>query len=193
MTVPQPGHKNNSAMKLRFLPVGIVAVLALAVGGYMFLLERGVIEKKYEGKPASYWIEALQDKDPKVSRKAMEALYEIAPRSKEAARLLLDFIKADPDPNVLRNIRTGEASPNMATISLGAILKALGSDAIEFLPDLIALLGDQGCFHRVRACRLLGEMGPNARDAIPALKKAVSDEFSPVRDEAANALKLIGP
>jgi HEAT repeat protein len=180
-------------MKKRFIPIWIVIAVVAVGGGYAYLRELGIVEKTYESKPASHWISALRDKDPKVSGKAMSALYELAPSSKEAARILLDIIKADPNPNVMENTPLGEASPNKAALALGQILQSLGPDAREFLPELISLLSDRGVFHRERACRLLGEMGSNSRDAVPALKKALSDEYSGVREEAAKALKQIDP
>ncbi|MBL8795944.1 MAG: HEAT repeat domain-containing protein [Planctomycetia bacterium] len=171
---------------------------AIFLGGSFLLLREGgllhcLIWNCYESKPASYWIEAVQDKDPKVARKAINALQVLAPRSPEAVRLLLAMIKADPTPNVLQNTPTGEPSPELAAIALASILRALGPDAREFIPALTELLQDPGVFHRIRACRLLGAMGANAQEAVPALIQALSDEFPAVRDEAAMALKQIDP
>jgi HEAT repeat protein len=44
---------------------------------------------------------------------------------------------------------------------------------------------------RVFAARSLGNIGPAAKDAIPALKKLLEDEDSDVRDAAARGIKKI--
>jgi HEAT repeat protein len=175
----------------------IVGAAVCLVGSFLLIREGGLLHcwtaPCYESKPATYWINALRDRDPKVAGKAMSAVYALAPRSPEAVRLLLVVIKEDPNPNVLPNFPTGEAHPELAAITLRPILHALGADAKEFIPALTELLRDPGVFHRLRACRLLEEMGPNAREAIPALTRALSDEFPPIREAAARALKQIDP
>ncbi len=123
--------------------------------------------------------------------KATSALFELRPPSKEAARILLAMIKADPDPNVLRSDQIGPADPEGAAITLQPILRALGPDAREFIPDIIGLLHSRGVFHRERACKLLAEIGSNAMDAVPELRRATSDEFPPVAKVAAEALAFI--
>jgi HEAT repeat protein len=182
----------------RFIRAGSAIGAVLLGAGLFFLFHDGGmlhcwVGKCYESKPASYWIEALRDKDPKVQGKAIDALFEIAPPSKEAARLLLALVQADPDPNILPNTPLDEACPETASYALMLVLEALGPDAKEFIPAITELLKSQGVFHRIRACRILGEMGGNAREAIPALRQALSDEFPPIRKEAADALDKIEP
>jgi HEAT repeat protein len=182
----------------RLIYIGsVIGAVILVAGGFLLFRDGGMLHcwvaKCYESKPASYWIEALRDKDPKVQEKGIDALYEIAPPSKEAARLLLAMVQADPNPNILPNTPADEACPETASYALMLVLEALGPNAKEFIPAITGLLQSQGVFHRIRACRLLGELGGNAREAIPALRKALSDEFPPIRKEASDALDKIEP
>ena len=39
----------------------------------------------------------------------------------------------------------------------------------------------------------LGAIGPNAKQAVPALRAALGDDENEVRTQAEEALKLIGP
>jgi HEAT repeat protein len=176
--------------------IAILAGTIISIVGIGLLLGGGtfcycLVAKCYEGKPASYWIKTLQDDDPAVAGKAIEALFRIAPPSKEAAQLLLQRIQADPNSNQLPNVPAGHASPERASYALERVLEALGPEGKEFVPSLIELLHDPGVFHRMRACRLLGALGPNARKAIPELTQARSDEFPPVGEEADRALKKV--
>ncbi|HVS38891.1 MAG TPA: HEAT repeat domain-containing protein [Gemmataceae bacterium] len=199
MNEPDPVNRpivklSRSGRVLRF--AALAAVACVVIGGVAFLVfpDEGPlhcwIEKCYDGKPAKYWVNALQDKDPKVVNKAMDALFEIKPPSKEAARTLLAMIKADPDPNSLPDTAIGKR-PELASITLQRILRSLGPDAREFIPDVIELLHSHGVFHRMRACKLLGEMGSNAREAVPELRRSLSDAFPPVAKLAAEALRCI--
>jgi hypothetical protein len=181
-------------MKVRNIAVIGVGLGACVIGAFFLFREGGLlhcwVERCYEGKPAGYWIKALQDKDPKTVDKAMDALYKIEPPSKEAASILLAMVEADPKPN---EGHEELACPEYAAITLWPILRALGPDAREFIPRITKLLHSPGVFQRMRACRLLREMGKNGTDAIPALTEALNDEFPPVGKEAADALRHIDP
>jgi HEAT repeat protein len=61
------------------------------------------------------------------------------------------------------------------------------------LADLIEALSDKDALVRMRAARALGRMGPDAKEAIPALLEAVNHPEPPVRQAAAEALREIGP
>jgi HEAT repeat protein len=64
--------------------------------------------------------------------------------------------------------------------------------AVEVLPSLIKALGDEEeSYVREVAARLLGEIGPDAESAVPALEKATKDESDEVREAATEALKRI--
>jgi HEAT repeat protein len=76
----------------------------------------------------------------------------------------------------------------------GLALEALIKIKVE--PDLIipllisALQEKQGAVQRMAAVSL-GQLGPSAKAAVPALEAAVADSSFPARPEAASALKLI--
>jgi HEAT repeat protein len=57
---------------------------------------------------------------------------------------------------------------------------------------LIGALSDSEPKFRAGAANALGVLGPAAKAAVPALKKALKDEDEKVRQSAAVALKAIG-
>jgi len=66
-----------------------------------------------------------------------------------------------------------------------------GRDAVAAVPDLIALLADEAAGPRNSACIALREIGPAARDALPALRQALSDPNADVRGFAKQAIDTI--
>lgn len=61
------------------------------------------------------------------------------------------------------------------------------------LPDLIRALRNRLPGERVRAAKTLARLGWLARDAIPALVRAVDDEEAKVREASAHAVGQMGP
>jgi len=61
------------------------------------------------------------------------------------------------------------------------------------LPDLIRALRSRLPADRVRAAKDLGRLGWLARDALPALVRAVEDDNGKVRETAAHAIGQMGP
>ncbi len=67
------------------------------------------------------------------------------------------------------------------------------ADAAKKVPELIAALKDRSYYpNRYRAAKDLGELGPAARDAVPALAAALNDPEPLVRMAAAGALGRVG-
>jgi HEAT repeat protein len=62
----------------------------------------------------------------------------------------------------------------------------------KVLPILIHALGDPSARYRLEAANVLGAMGPLAKPAAEALKKAAGDQDPRVSEAAATALKAIG-
>ena len=62
---------------------------------------------------------------------------------------------------------------------------------VRVLPTLLAHLADSDAKIRRSAAEALGRMGPLAREAVPAAKKALEDVSDQVRWAAAGALKYI--
>ncbi|MHB8520537.1 MAG: HEAT repeat domain-containing protein, partial [Limisphaerales bacterium] len=84
--------------------------------------------------------------------------------------------------------RTGHGGLAPTAIHV-ATLRVSGRLALAVLLD--AVRSDPLSGFRVFAIVTLGEAGPAARSAIPALKQALSDRDAEVRDAAARALKRI--
>src|SRR5437016_6299536 len=61
------------------------------------------------------------------------------------------------------------------------------------LEDWMEMLRDANVVARCTAARALGQMGPQAREALPALLQALQDREPLVRDAAADAIGCIGP
>jgi HEAT repeat protein len=77
----------------------------------------------------------------------------------------------------------------LASQALGFV----GADAVIAVPDLIRLLEDPSEGLRNSACIGLAGIGPPARDALPALRRALSDRSNNVRRFAQRAIDKIAP
>jgi HEAT repeat protein len=80
------------------------------------------------------------------------------------------------------------AAPSAKT--RGALVE-LGADVVEDVVRVIKKGGKSGR-HRAELVRVLGQIGPPAEAAIPALIKALDDESERVSGEAGEALYYIG-
>lgn len=67
---------------------------------------------------------------------------------------------------------------------------AIGEPAVETLASLVA---DSDIFVRLHAITALGDIGPVAKSAAPAIEIALKDPHPLVREEAAFALQKINP
>ena len=65
-------------------------------------------------------------------------------------------------------------------------------DVSEGVSELVKDLNDQRADVRINAARALGEIGPEAKAAVPALIETLKDEEASVRSSAAFALSRIG-
>ena len=61
------------------------------------------------------------------------------------------------------------------------------------LEDWMEMLRDANVVARCTAARALGQMGPQAREALPALLQALQDREPLVRDSVAEAIGCVGP
>ena len=97
-------------------------------------------------------------------------------------------IKADRSkviPLVVKVLEDGDASVVMPA------LHSLAEAGADVVPALAEALDHKEA--RYWACLILAELGPNAKEAVPALQKVVADERPEVRLEALVALGEIGP
>ncbi len=128
-------------------------------------------------------IKALQDQDKQVWFFALGALTELGPDAREALPALIEDLS--------RKSRGGrDRERNQRMVRTAYALSRLGPEAI---PPLIATLGSDDSAARAGAARALGGMGPQAGAAIPALLANFNHGEVFVRQEAIDALALIGP
>ena len=115
----------------------------------------------------------LSDEDTQVRRAAIRALRLIGPPQRKMIPLIVKLL-SDSEPTVAARA-----------------LSSLTDGGVEVLPSLTAALELRDA--RYWACLALGEMGPQAQTAVPALIKALDDDRPEVRLQAAIALGEIGP
>jgi len=64
--------------------------------------------------------------------------------------------------------------------------------AAKIRPVLVEALEASDAMTRLHAAKALGDLGPLAKAALPALKKASSDDDEHVRKMVAEAIKAVG-
>lgn len=134
-------------------------------------------------------IEALDCEKGMYRMEAIRALMAMMPETKKHGHEIVPVLVKrldDREPEALY----------WAIIALGGF----GPDASPAVPSLIARLASSGPtgtyktssadIRRVSA-RALGEIGPAAREALPALREALNDSHPWVRDEAEKAISAI--
>ena len=122
--------------------------------------------------------EALASKSAKVRRYAAKILLRLGPAAAEAA-VDLGVALRDPD----NDVRTSAAHT----------LRRLGRDTIGALDALSGAVSDLALDTDIRWCTAiaLGEIGPAAESAIPALEEAAKAEDLELRTAATEALAKI--
>ena len=186
--------------------------LALGAG----LLAAGAAAFAYRNALAERWhLWMLHSKDPANWKIAAERLGELrsaraVPRLMELLRKLYPEPKAkdaqdpppppDPHPYDTALLAIGPAATPALVEGLGSskeyfrrtvdtILLGIGKPSVV---PLAATLGEKGEWRRTHVLDLLGEFGPSAWEAVPALIRCLGDESDRVRSRAANVLARIG-
>jgi hypothetical protein len=186
--------------KKRFIVPLVVAVLALVCllatsdGRWIvYGLSRG--EGFHDFKPTSYWVEVLNDKDPKAQDKALDAVWKIHPKSPEVIPPLIAMIRMQSNEDTLQTeTPKDEATPMKAYLTLREILRGMGPNARLATPDLIELLQSPGVWKREWAADLLKAIGPEAKDAVPALRQVLKiEKYGGVYKVVVEALDAIDP
>jgi hypothetical protein len=135
-------------------------------------------------------IEAIGYKDYRFYAPATNALLRMMPAAKAQAREALPAMIGHLDP----------CAGNAETLQTMIIaVSYFGADAAPAVPRLIEALQCRKTntyvvspdIIRFQAARALGEIGPAARDAVPALQEAFNDPSSWVREDAGRALRKI--
>lgn len=119
----------------------------------------------------------LQLKDKRFRQDAMNGLIRIG---RPAVPALVDALR---DRDMIVRVWAAEA-----------LVRIQEPQPAETVPVLIEAMEDQRAWVRINAAIVLGEMGPEAGDAIPVLAKALNDPSSvALRDCAAEAIWKIHP
>ena len=149
-------------------------------------------------------LKAVKDVNPETRAHAVAALAKIEADAK-AVMPILDEALADQSAAVRKVAaeaagKLGEAAQD-AVPKLFALLKAeedravaldsLRQIKVKSTPLLVEALSINDPSVRLFACESLGRLGPLAKDAIPALKKALNDDYDIVRRQARMALRRI--
>ncbi len=139
------------------------------------------------GEPAvPTLLRALQEHNAGARLAAVGAIRRIAPKSEPAVRLVVKLVD---DPNRLTRLSAVMAlermKPNCA-VAVPALVRALRDS------DVGPIYSSQTITVRGYAAQVLGELGPEARDALPELRKVLDTVDPYARHQAAMALWRIG-
>lgn len=125
-------------------------------------------------RPAAKALAALvRDDDEIVRREAIEALQRIRPGPQVMLPILSSLLN-DPNPEIRTRIMAAIADRGAGAMRL--LIPALGNDKTAYF-----------------ACLVISEIGPDAKEAVPALVKLLANEDQTLRREAIMALAAIGP
>jgi HEAT repeat protein len=165
-------------------------------------------EVLFRGKPAAYWIKALEDRDPKYRTEAVQALGGIGVVDRAVLPLLAGAMK-DDEAEVAREAadhlaRGGKAAIPFLITSLKdpghrnmevllIAFRRLGPDAAAAVSALTGVLQSSKPAERRAATEALGSIGPDARAAVPVLVALLTDPDAAIRQQAIAALGGIGP
>jgi HEAT repeat protein len=164
-------------------------------------------------KAIDVFVALLQDKSPKmhgIHRHTISAIHRIGSPAKAAmpalAAMLTDdvsfrvesavaMIAIDPDGakpafDWMRAVLTKDRDDD--AFDLAERLPELGAKVKPLVPELTRMLQSKTLHLRLHAIETLGAIGPDAKDALPELKKlAESDPREHIRDLAAEAIQKI--
>ena len=128
-----------------------------------------------DGDPAAIPVlrELIQDPDPDVRQAAANGLERIGPKAESMVPLLCKMLKEDADESVR-----------------GVVVRALGVIGRPSVIPLVALLKEDNLSDPYSAWEAIGQIGPEASEAIPFLIKGLKDRKGYI---AARALASIGP
>ncbi len=149
----------------------------------------------------------LKGGDRAVALEAISVLRALAPQSKDVVGALLAAVADDDEAVCMAAIRAlGEIGPEAhpaAPALIGRLReKRFRSRAVDALarmgkptvPDLVKGLADKDLWTRLGCAQALRQIGPAAKEAVPALSRtASSDPSASVRSEAQKALGSIAP
>jgi len=135
--------------------------------------------------------QALQDQAWFVRFPATQALEKLGPKAKTAVPALIEALQPKDGVKDFRPIRCAQAAVALAKIDPAA--KEIQNAIPLILEKLLGYDGDGSDGARAVGATALGEIGPPAASAVPALVKRLKDEDGDVRVAAAVALVRIAP
>jgi hypothetical protein len=161
----------------------------------ILLLATANDETKYLGKPMSYWIQVIHDRDEEMISLAFDAIRGLGPQARAAVPDLTAIVKAPFNP-----IRIGKDSPRVIAKKLYDIeiranaidaLAAIGESAssatapliqwaltARVIPEAVRNMDDEELFielvmmdteQRMRIAGAVGALGPDASEIIASL------------------------
>jgi HEAT repeat protein len=172
-----------------------------------------------EGQVVPALVERLEDENPQIRVASLEALGNLGPAADAAAQALVDVVEDRNEEPLVREYAITAAArvaPTAPEVAAALVEAVTDSDARIFEAAVAALeeirlhderpadgevplwveqLRSADPERRLAAARGLADLGPYARDAVPALTEALTaEENDPeLRAAIANALGLIGP
>ncbi len=129
----------------------------------------------------------LDHEDRFTRRRVATALGRIGPAASRAAPRLAKLQKEDHDPAVRKAAETA-----LYLVNLEALAAAAATEASPELQKLLVDLKQDDEYTSVAAANRLRDLGPQAKQAIPALALALRSKHKWVRVAAAEALGAIG-
>jgi HEAT repeat protein len=150
----------------------------------------------------------LKEARPPVRLLAAEALSRIDPTVSEALHPLVAEFARPEDSSFRGNLRIelpkGLPDSDISVESLPESIARFGERAVLALAELLdntdldewsakSSSAQCGAKERLQAAKLLADLGPEAKAAVPALVRALKDKDPFIREAAAGALGRIGP
>ena len=178
--------KKRLALSTGFcLGLAVIVVFCFPVSRYGLL---GVIKREpfEEGRPLSYWANALKDEDVNIRQEAALVLSRMSPDARSAMPQLVEALK-DSNPNI--------------RVNAAFALYKMGAETKSFVPAFCDSLRDEIPYVRLDAALTLQKLGADARAAVPAHIAALEDNTNQVplpyinlsvRQMAVRALGRIG-
>lgn len=183
-------------------PAHLLAVLGLAA--FLAAWTESGGEILYSGKPAEFWLKALDDPDHEVRLSAVESLSELSTEAGTLVPRLLARAAAERDPEIRRrlaligagiayNLGRLENDPQVRKNAADSFYPVHAPPLDALAPGLEALLGEPDPKIRKAAAEALAQLGKkHAAPARAALHQLLTDTDEEVRDAASEALSRFG-
>jgi hypothetical protein len=175
----------------------LLAVLGIAVVALVAWLSMPSPEPVYQGKPLSYWLAHPDGRSPVTYNEAYEAIRQIGTN---AIPILLRRLQV-PNPSLKDRVLALAQKQHFIKIPFApahlnfeafTAFMVLGSGASNAVPGLIAIIqSDPDPYPQTAVPVILGQIGPAAEQAIPALLRDIAHTNECVRHNAVWALAHI--